>query len=406
LTAINLLILTQYYPPEIGAPQARLSELAQGLSAQGMNITVLTSMPNYPQGRVYPGYRGLVKFDKSGVVKIIRTAIIPSQKTALLPRLLSYFSFIISSFFFGSWFVGKTDFILTESPPLFLGINGYLLSKLKKAKWIFNVSDLWPESAVRLGAVSKGWGLSISYWLEAFFYRKAWLVTGQSQSILGNIQKRFPQVKTYHLSNGVDIELFSFSQSAKQYIITRDNEEQLVLLYGGLHGIAQGLDQLILAAKELDQENVKFYLVGDGPEKKKLLALAKNLQLENVHFIDPVEKLSMPALLAAADICIIPLKVYLPGAVPSKLYEAMASQRPVILIAEGEAAKIVEEARCGLTIQPGNIAGIVESIICLQKDSNLRKEMGRQGRKVVEKSYNRKRIVEGFSRILMKEETY
>ena len=201
-------ILTQYYPPELGAPQARLSDLAQRLARRGHEVSVLTAMPSYPQGKIYPGYGGWRRRETLNGVSVVRTAIYPTQKPNLLPRLTNYFSFVFSACMAGGWWLPRLDYLLTESPPLFLGISGYLLSRWKRARWIFNVSDLWPESAVRLGFLQEGLSLRLSQALEAFCYRKAWLVTGQSRSILADIQERFPGVRTVHFSNGVDTVLF------------------------------------------------------------------------------------------------------------------------------------------------------------------------------------------------------
>jgi glycosyltransferase involved in cell wall biosynthesis len=200
---------------------------------------------------------------------VTRTWIYPTKKLGLFPRLFNYFSFVFSSLLLGLWGLGKVDVVLTESPPLFLGISGYLLSRIKKAKWIFNVSDLWPESAVRLGVLNEGLALKLAKWLEGFCYRKAWLVTGQSKSILADIERRFPDVATYHLSNGVDTELFgpeNFQQAIRKKL---SPDGDLIFFYGGLHGLAQGLDQILRAAQEAP-EGVRFVLMGDGPEKEAL----------------------------------------------------------------------------------------------------------------------------------------
>jgi len=145
---LKILILTQYFPPEVGAPQNRLYELAVRLKNKGAKITILTAMPNYPQMHIYDGYRGrCFKFENLDGIKIYRSWIYVSKKRSLFPRLLNYFSFVFSSFFTGWFRMHRFDFLLCESPPLFLGISAYLLKKLKHAKLIFNVSDLWPESA-------------------------------------------------------------------------------------------------------------------------------------------------------------------------------------------------------------------------------------------------------------------
>jgi len=269
---MRFIIHTQYYPPEIGAPQNRLHELAILLKRKGIDVTVLTAMPNYPRGCVYDGYGGFLRIESLDGVKVIRTAIYPSQSARFLPRLLSYFSFVFSSLIGGVWKIGKADFILTESPPIFLGLTGLLLSRLKGARWIFNISDLWPESAAELGVVSRG-GLAyrLSSVLERFLYRQAWFVTGQSRTILKNIQRRFPGVCTYHLSNGVDT-VFIHPKSE----LTEDQNFHVV--YAGLHGLAQGLEQIIFAAQKISEDiSIDFTFVGDGPDKACLTASRKFL---------------------------------------------------------------------------------------------------------------------------------
>ncbi len=397
---MHILIHTQYYPPEMGAPQARLSELARGLVARGNRVTVLTAMPNYPTGKVFPGYGGLMKIENQDGVRVIRTAIYPTKKTSFLPRLASYFSFVFSSLIFGLLFAGKPDYVLTESPPLFLGISGLILSRLKRARWIFNISDLWPESAVHLGVIDRqGLGFKFSAWLEAFCYRNAWSVTGQSRTILADIQERFPDVLTFLLSNGVDVELFHPNGIARRKLAHFG--EKTVVLYAGLHGIAQGLEQVLLAGKELlEMRDLNIVMVGDGPEKEALVRQARNLKLENVHFWDPMPRTEISEVLSEADICVIPLKLFLPGAVPSKLYEAMGCGRPVVLVAEGEAAHIVESAGCGLIVRPGDTKGLASALVYLTQHPEERKRMGEAGRQAVVEFYNREKIIESFHQFL------
>ena len=397
---MHITILTQYYPPEIGAPQARLSELSRGLVTRGHQVTVLTAMPNYPRGKVYPGYGGLMREEREDGVQIIRSGIVATRKAGMLPRLLNYFSFVISSVIVGAKFLPQADYLLTESPPLFLGLSGYILSRLKKAQWLFNVSDLWPESAVRLGVIGNGLPLKLSEALESFCYRKAWAVTGQSHTILENIHERFPDIRTYHFSNGVDIDKFApavqnGNEKVKHLLLA--TKRGTVALYAGLHGMAQGLDQILLAAQRLkDLPDLEFVFLGDGPEKSALIHMANDLGVDNVRFLDPLPREQMPAVLAAADISLVPLKMYIPGAVPSKLYEAMASAIPVVLIAEGEAAQIVRDNHAGLVVTPGDIEGITNSLRALICDVNLRKQMGDSGRYAAAIYFDRAKIVDQF----------
>jgi colanic acid biosynthesis glycosyl transferase WcaI len=396
-------ILTQYYPPEMGAPQARLSDLARRLREHGHEVTVLTAMPNYPSGRVQKGYRTLFCREELDGVQVLRAGILPTKSVALVPRLTSYFSFVASSLLIGALALPRVDFLLTESPPLFLGITGFLLARWKRAKWIFNVSDLWPESAVRLGVVGEGLGLRVARRLEAFCYRRAWLVSGQSREILDDIQRRFPGVPTYHLSNGVDTTVFQpgrASPEARQRLIGDAEAGECVAVYAGLHGVAQGLDQILEALARADRKGPLTVFVGDGPERDRLVRRGAELRLHSVRFLEPVPREDVPGLLASADIAIVPLKIRLPGAVPSKIYEAMASRVAVLLVAEGEAADIVRQAGAGVVVKPGDVAGLADALVRLAGDPNRRREMGSAGRASALASFDRSAITESFLRRL------
>jgi colanic acid biosynthesis glycosyl transferase WcaI len=390
-------ILTQYYPPEIGAPQRRLSDLARRISERGHDVTILTAMPNYPLGRIYPGYGGLWRRESLDGARVIRACIYPAQTAAMPRRLASYFSFVASSIATGAMFLPRLDYLMTESPPLFLGLAGYVLSRAKRARWIFNVSDLWPESAVRLGVIGDGAALRAAYALERFCYRKASLITGQSAEIIGDIRRRFPGVATYHLSNGVDTTQFLPEARDLQLHERMASGAQLVAMYAGLHGIAQGLECVLEAATLLRGEvPVRFVFVGDGPAKPGLVERARALGLDNVTFMDPVPSQAAPALLASADIALIPLKGQLPGAVPSKTYEAMASATPIVMAAAGEAAAILEAAQAGIAVAPGDAGAMAGAVRRLANDPELRSRCGANGRRAALATYDRRAIADRF----------
>lgn len=397
---MNITLLTQYYPPEVGAPQARLSEVAKHFVRRGHSVTVLTAMPNYPTGRIFPGYGGLWKRENLNGVNVIRTFIYPTQKADFIRRLGNYFSFVLSSAALGSMLVGKADYLLVESPPLFLGFSGWWLSQMKGSRLIFNVSDLWPESAVKLGVLSRG-GMAhqVSEYIEKTCYRKAWLITGQSKSILADIGSRFPTYPTFHLSNGVDTQLFSPDRMTEESraVLENNKKGKVVALYAGLHGLAQGLDQILEAADVLRKhDDLQITLIGDGPEKNQLMKRASERNLSNVQFLPPRPAREIPPLVAAADILLVTLKLHIPGAVPSKLYEAMAAGRPVVLVADGEAAEIVETYKSGFVVKPGDINGLIKALRLLQKNPDLRYELGQNGRKAVEKYFDRTSIANQF----------
>jgi len=401
---MKVVILTQYYPPEVGAPQNRLSEFALDLKRRGHAVAVLTAMPNYPAGKIYHGYQGLLRRERWNDIEVIRTYIYPTLSTGIVKRLLCYFSFVVSSLLIGGWFVDPPDYILTESPPLFLGISGYLLSRWKRARWIFNVSDLWPESAVRLGLLRPGLALRLGESLEAFCYRRAWLVTGQSSGIVQSIKERFPGAPTYYLPNGVDTKRFRPDCATPEARSLLSKGPGCVVLYAGLHGLAQGLEQIIEAAAHLRNENgIQFVLVGDGPTKQALVKAASARKLTNVTFLEPVPYKDMPAILAAADILVVALAAHIPGAVPSKLYEAMASGRPLIAVAAGEPAEIVSKREAGVVVQPGDIEGLVTALRCLASDPLKRLRLRDRAREAAVKEYDRAAVASRFVEYLEKQ---
>lgn len=398
---MKLAILTQYYPPEIGAPQARLAALAQCFVRRGHDVTVLTAMPSYPRGRIYPGYGGFLREETLDGARILRTAVYPTQSADTARRLANYLSFTFSAACVGTVRLGRPDMILVESPPLFLGLTGAWLSRLTGARLVFNVSDLWPASAVHLGRLRAGsTAHRLSAWLERFCYRRADLVTGQSREIVDDIARRHPECGTYHLSNGVDTETFGPERTSPRARALLSTNGRCVAVYAGLHGIAQGLDLVIEAGAHLPAGSpVDLVFVGDGPERERLVATARE-RGARVRFLDPRPHAEMPSLLASADIVIVPLVTHLPGAVPSKLYEAMASARPVILVAEGEAARIVQQHGAGLVVRPGDAAGLRRALLDLADDPVLRARLGANGRAAAVQRYDRKRIGNAFVDLL------
>ncbi|HWE22699.1 MAG TPA: glycosyltransferase family 4 protein [Myxococcales bacterium] len=409
---MRIAFLTQYYPPEIGAPQGRLSALAAAFQRAGHEVTVLTAMPNYPSGRIHAGYGGLLRREVRDGVRIIRTFIYPTQRANYLPRLSSYFSFVVSSAILGMFCLESPDYLIVESPPLFLGLAGLWLSWVKRCPMIFNVADLWPETAVRIGVLERdGMAYAVSERLEQLCYRRAALVTGQTRAIVSDIETRFPTCRTYHLSNGVDGRTF---HPERRTVVARamlDGEatgvagapDTCVALYAGLHGLAQGLDRVLDAATRLTDSPLRFVFMGDGPTKADLIHQVRARELRTIKFLDARPVAEVPPLLAAADIVLVPLVTNIPGATPSKLYEAMASGRPVILVAEGEPAAIVREHEAGLVVAPGDAAGLAAALRTLAGDASLRQKLGANGRRTAELLFDQTEIDARFVTFLEQE---
>lgn len=399
---MKLLILTQYFPPEVGAPQNRLYELAVRLKEKGVDITVLTAMPNYPQMEVHPAYKGkLYHYEEMNGLHIHRSWIYVSKSKGIFKRLLNYFSFVKSSAWIGWLKLGKFDYILCESPPLFLGMTAYFLKKIKGAKLIFNVSDLWPESAEKLGLVSNQFFLKSATRLEEFLYRKSDLISGQTQGIVKNISTRFPAKKVYWLPNGVDLNYYN-SDTVKTNWRKQNNfsGDDFILLYAGIIGHAQGLEVILKAAFEIKSNvKIKFVLLGSGPEKEKLQALKEKLEISNVLFFDAVTKTEMPAIISAIDVAVIPLRRLdlFKGAIPSKIFECLAMKKPILLGVEGEAKELfIDEGKCGLAFEPENEYDLANKTLDLYTNRNELKILGENGYKYVEQKFTRDEIAANF----------
>ena len=402
---MKILFLTQYFPPEVGAPQNRLYELAIRLQNKGADVTVLTAMPNYPRMVLMGKYKGkLYCFEYLEFLKVHRAYIFVKKSKSLFLRLINYFSFVISSIIIGILKTEKQDYIFCESPPLFLGISALFLSKIKKAKLIFNVSDLWPESAEKLGLVRNKFLLALSTKLEEYLYRKSYIITGQTQGIVKNISTRFPNKKIYWLKNGIDTKLFENVNDCQWRVQKGFSVNDFLVLYAGVLGYAQGLDVILSAANILrNNPKIKFIFLGDGPEKERLIKLNDDLNLKNVLFLDPEPKERMPFIISSMNAAVVPLKKIdlFKGAIPSKIFEVLASKKPILLGVEGEAKDLfITEAKCGLSFTPEDAEDLAKNIMELFNSPSLAENLGLNGFNYVSKNFNRDLIAEEFWNVL------
>lgn len=398
----SVLILTQYYPPETGAPQNRLSSLGKHLQLLGMEVAVLTAMPNYPAMKIQEGYKRkwYVCEEKDNIV-IHRSWIFVRKSNSIILRLLNYFSFVFSAMITGLFKVKKYDIVICESPPLFLGITALVIKLFRRSKLVFNVSDLWPESAEKLGLVKNKLFLKAAYLLEAFIYKHAALVSGQTQGIMKSINDRFPDVKTFWLPNGTDANQYNTNNIAHNWrSINGYDADDFIVLYAGILGHAQALEVILNAAVLLKEENkIKFVLVGDGPQKEYLYRLKESLQLTNVSFFPNQPQQQMPQIIYAADTAIVPLKniPLFKGAIPSKIFESLALGKPILLGVDGEARYLfIDEGKCGLYFTPENEQELAANIVKLKNDKILCKELGNNGIVYVNDKFDRKKIAAAF----------
>lgn len=406
---MRILFLTQYYPPETGAVQNRLSDLAKRLAKLGHQVEVLTALPSYPKGETYEGYRRrFVMTEQDQSIRIVRTWAYATKKKNFFSRILNYLSFAVLSVPVGWMAAGGADVVVVESPPLFLGFSGYLLSRFKRARFILNVSDLWPESAVALGMLRNRimvrWATKAEEWL----YHSANMVTGQTEGIVSSIQRRCPSTPVHLMTNGVAPEfLTQVARASNKREALREKfgfQGKFIVAYTGVHGLAQGLDTVVRSADLLKQyKQIRFHFFGDGPEKSHLeLSAAKN-GADNVEFHPPLSAAHMPELLASIDVSVVPLKRndLFRGALPSKLFEALGAGVPVILALNGEAKNLIEQSHGGLAVEPENPSDMAEKILRLYQNADLRERIGASGRAFVVARYNREHIARRFEEAVL-----
>lgn len=379
---MRLLILTQYYPPEIGAPQTRLAALARHLAARGHHVEVVTAMPNHLLGRTYEGYRGKVYVRETlEGIPVHRTWVYAASGTGLR-RMANYLSFAVTSLF-GLARAGHADVIFVESPPLFLSIPGWIAAVVRRAKLVFNVADLWPDSVRELGVMTHGPLLRFAERLEAWSYRRADIVNAVTEGIDSTLRekKSVPNAKLRFLPNGIDVDRFVPQHPDETLQRELQLDDRPTFIYAGTHGIAQGLHNVVDAAALVRDEAVVLF-VGSGPTKRALVARARERGATNVRFVDPVPLDRMPAYFSLAYASIVPLVggALMRGARPSKLFPAFSCGVPVVYSGEGEGAALVADADAGVVVPPEDPVALAGAMRALVADPVARERMSRAAR--------------------------
>jgi colanic acid biosynthesis glycosyl transferase WcaI len=389
-----ILYVTPYYPPEMGAAMVRISETARRLVGRGYQVTVLTTVPNYPSGTVPPEYRGrVIQQEVRDGVRVVRVWSYVSPNKGFLRRVLAQFSFACLAPLLGWKEVGRPDVIIVESPPLFDAIAGRMLAWRKHCPFIFTVADLWPEAAIQMGALRNRALIRLAEWLEWSTYQRAslvWVVTEWIRDTL--IRRGLSPERIFLLTNGVDITKFRPLPKA-QARAELGWDDRFTALYAGTQGPSQGLTTLLRAAEQLrDRSDIRIVLVGDGADKAALVAEAQRCGLRNVTFLDPQPHDTMPLLLAAADACLVSVlrAPFTEGDLPSKMFEAMASARPILLGIDGLARRLVEkEAGAALYFEPENATALATAILYLCEHPEVAELLGQRGRVFVEERFDR-----------------
>lgn len=392
---MKVLFLTQYFPPEVGATQARMQHFARYLVERGHQVTIITEVPNHPKGVVFPEYRRcLLRRATEDGAEVIRIWVYTSQRKSGLRRIVFYFTYMIGATAVGLLLARKKyDVIFATSPPLPVALAALIISRIKGRPYVMDVRDLWPAVGVELGELRGGAQVKLAEWLERLLYRKAAAITAVTRSFIDHIAAEGASRQNIFLvPNGTTPETFHpqpAQETARQQLGLSD---KFVVGFCGNHGIAQGLPGVLEAAHLLlNHKTVSFLFVGEGPHKQLLLDTKRDKGLDNVLLLPEVPMTEVSRYINAADVMMVPLrKAELFSAfVPSKLFDYMACAKPIVLTVDGEAREILNAAKGGIFVEPDEPQALADAILEMQASPEKLKEMGESGRQYVLQHYAR-----------------
>ena len=407
---MKILYVSQYFPPEMGAPAGRAAELARHWQQAGHQVTVLTGFPNHPTGVLAPEYRShfhrLVMQEQVSGVRVVRTWLLPLPNRKAHERMLNYSSFCVSSALTGLGLC-RPDLVIASSPQLLVGLSGWWLARWKRVPFILEVRDLWPES---LAAVGMGNHDSMLYRVLAriagFLYENSHHVVVVTPAFKGYLTQHWhvPSEKISIVENGVETNLFSPHAVDPELRRCLGAEGKFLVSYVGTMGLAQGLATVVDSAETLQTTSpqVLFLMVGEGAEKERIRGLAKARGLKNMVFLDQQPREKIPALICASDVCLVLLKKgdVFQTVIPTKMLEFMSCARPLILGVAGQAQRILEQANAGIVIEPENSTELSRAILGFAAGADVREALGRNGRRHIIEHFSRQRTAAAYAQIL------
>ena len=374
---MKILFLTDNFPPEVNAPATRTYEHCKEWVKQGEKVTVITCVPNFPQGKVYKGYRN-VFYQKEIMegIHIIRVWTYITANEGFIKRTLDYISFSVSAFIAGLF--QKTDIIIATSPQFFTALSGRALSFWKRKPWIMEVRDLWPESIKTVGAMNDNILIRYFEWQEKHCYHSAKKIVVVTDSFKRRLVERgIDSSKIDVVKNGVNRSLFVPVVKDLQLLNELGLQNKKIIGYIGTHGMAHKLDFILQCAKGMEgRNNYHFLFLGSGAEKRNLLDLKEKLDLKNVTMLDPVSKLEVKRYISILDIALINLRKseLFTTVIPSKIFENAGMEIPILMGVNGEAREIIESYHAGVCFEPESETEFCEKLDLLLTDENLYNE--------------------------------
>ncbi len=392
---MKVVILTQYFPPEMGAAQNRIHALAQAFLDRGHKVTVLTALPNYPTGTIFENYKNVYKAkEKVGDIEVIRSWLYVHKSRSAATSLISFLSFALTAYNVGRREIKSADLLLWEYPPLFLGYTALKLAKLWNAKIITNIADMWTQALGEQKIIKSRFILEKFEAFEKRIMAQSTAVTCQTEGLRENIKSAMPSLDPILWPNGADPERFNPRTPSPEIKRLYGIENQFVVGYSGLHGRNHNLRLILDTAKLLqDNKDILFLFCGDGYEKEMLIKYARDNKIDNVRFHDPVNQAQLPDLLSLFNIGIV-IHKNLPGlriVRSAKLFELMSMEIPILHCSESEGAEIVRKANAGVVVPEDDPQKVADAILAMRNSDQL-KLWGANGRKYVQENFDRRRI--------------
>ncbi len=398
---MKILFITDNFPPEVNAPATRTYEHCKEWIKKGAKVTVITCAPNFPQGKVYKGFKNKL-YHKSNIdgIEVIRTWSYISSNKGFAKRILDYFSFALTSFSVGLF--QKFDIVVATSPQFFTTWAASALSFFKQKPWIFELRDLWPESINSVGAIKHQKILETLEKIELFLYKDASRVVPVTNAFKSNLISRgIPAEKIDVVTNGSNMELFKNQEKDTLLLEKLNLKNKFIVGYIGTHGMAHSLDFIVKSIANIKDHSIHFLFIGDGAMKKPIQELAKELKLSNISFLDPIQKEEVPKYLSIIDISLAPLKKSdtFKSVIPSKIFEAAAMKKPILLGVEGESQKIIEEFNSGLCFKPEDEHDFINKLIQLRDKAIY--QSCQEGASRLANVYDRKKLANSMLNIIM-----
>jgi hypothetical protein len=405
---MKILFFSHYFPPEGNAPASRTYEHCVRWAKAGHQVTVITCVPNVPDGVPYEGYRNRWRSQRETIdgVDVIRVWTYLAPNAGFLKRIFNYVSYMLSAFWTGL-FVSRPDVVIATSPQFFCGWAGVLTQFFKRTPFILEIRDIWPESITAVGAMRKSVLTRLLEWLEKRMYRAADHIVAVGVGYRNNVASKVNvEDRISVIYNGVDGANFSPVSLDEPFLARYGMQGRFVCSYVGTIGMAHGLETVLDAAEILKQANetgIGFLLVGDGATRKDLERQCQERELEGwVRFTGRLDKSEMPKVLASSDALLVHLRAceLFSTVIPSKIFEAMAMERPIIMGVRGESAEIVRRSGAGIEMEPSNPQDLVACVRRLRDDSELYQRLSDSGRDFVLNQFSRDRLANDFLELI------